>query len=417
MSTLADDLASRMMSAGQTLISNLSPWYYNGAFYTNTMGNWNRNTFSTIGLMATLVKFGSPLSSTYIQMIREIVNRAIDTSLGSYTAYAAGSNPLGGYMRSTPDVALIPLWDMYHLGPDRNSMSGDPDVTFGVDDISVLESCECLAWALWQLPAGTITDAERAAWTKLCQDMCDFLDSTPNGITTYWVNGNINAQLCRAYWTTSMISAPGTVRDKYRDMYERALLFLFSPITSNPTRWANYGWKTTVTGNEYDWSNYEGYFTETNGNPQGGLTPDFDWNYTTVQMDALAGIFVMNRDMRCLRAINAMSVKIFPRWNTTTWVFNGTGGSRQNNNQASTWAWHHVQALIGIKSSNTTYLTPAKILDSWDHPTGGEGGALQSLMSNSTNGFYPPGFFQTWTVTIATVREACYQARLKVAAS
>lgn len=413
---------------GQAVVSNMSRWYANGAFFEDQGVVWPFNTFAPAALLATLVKFGSSYSSTYISMIREIMARVYDTSMGNGLAFdTPGFLPYGGYPRlPSPDSghtisgdAQLAMYDSYLVGPTRASMQALPANRFGVDGLNVIESCHPLAFMIYQLPATAITTAERALWTSWCQAMCDFLDDPLRGNLTYfYVNGNYQARLCQAYWYTAMISSPGTLQDKYRDMYERAMVFMVEPTLKSNT-WAGYGWKPTVTGGYGDWSDWEGYLTENYPTNPAGNGPGFDWGYSVTASDALAGIYLMNRDIRILRILNAIAKKVEPRWDQTRWILDGTGGSRQSGNNYGMAAFYPIlQALLARKQSNTTMVTNTKILDYWDHSTNGDGGVTNLILlpTATPNAFYGTAVMSQWYSTVALTREAAYQARIKVPA-
>ena len=423
MTLLADDLAARAMTMGTAVVSNMSRWYSNGVFLGDQQTIWPHQTFKPAALLATLVKFNAAYSTTYIQMIREIMARVQETAMGNGLAFdTPGFLPYGGYPRLPPpdnlhvfsSDAQMRMYDYYVMGPTRASMQGQPPVNrFGVDGLNMIESCHPLAFMIYQLPASSITTFERTLWTSWCQAMCDYLDSqtSGNGLTYFYVNGNYQARLCQAYWYTSMISAPGPTQDKYRDMYERALEFTVNPFLHNAS-WLNYGWVTTLTGSNGDWSDYKGYLTE-NGSSLG-----LDWVYSTVQAEALAGIYLMNRDERVLRMLNAISTNVEPRINQTTWILDGTGGTRQTGSNYGQWLFYpFLQGLLGRKQANTTMLTSIKLLDFWDHNVGGDGGVTGQLLTPTTNGsFYGISPLGAWYTTIAMTREAAYQARIRVPA-
>lgn len=412
------------MTMGAAVVSNMSRWYANGAFLCDQQTIWPHQTFSPAALLATLVKFNAPFSPMYLQMIREIMARVYETAMGNGLAFdTPGFLPYGGYPRLPPPDNLhvftgdaqMGMYDSFMMGPTRASMQGQLPVNrFGIDGLNMIESCHPLAFMIYQLPANTITTSERALWTSWCQAMCDYLDSqtSGSGLTYFYVNGNYQARLCQAYWFTSMISTPGPVRDKYRDMYERALEFTVNPALHNAGSWTGYGWVTSLTGSSSDWSDYKGYLTE-----QGGAAPGLDWSYSTVQAEALAGIYLMNRDDRVLRMLNAISTNVEPRINQTTWILDGTGGTRLvGSNYGQAIFYPILQSLLGRKQSNVTMLTQAKILDLWDHNTPGEGGITNLLLTPTTvsTSFYGISAMSQWYSTIAMTREAAYQARAKV---
>ena len=68
----------------------------------------------------------------------------------------------------------------------------------------------------------------------------------------------------------------------------------------------------------------KGYFTE----GAADAIPGFDAEYTMLQIDFLARLYVINREPVVLRMLNMVTNELMPRVNTTTWRLNTSGGSR-----------------------------------------------------------------------------------------
>lgn len=392
--SLADDIATRAQLLGKTLVSELSPLYQDGVFFANVMDTYTVNSMSVAALMATLLRYepaGSDVADFYAKAIKAAVTRNLETNVTSPgNLFVDGGSAMFGYGQ----------------GPSRQSMG----VTFS--DLSSIDAVGSLGWILYQLPAGVIDDATRNLWVSVCQANCDNLDTVTQS-TTFYVNGNWQCHLLNAYWLTAMASSPGVLRSKYQDMYERALIFLMNPGAINPGRWLGYGLVKDTVGSEYDWSDYLCHLTERNDNTTVPCpTPNFDPNYTALACTLLARLFGLNRDWRVNRLLNSLENKIIPLLidTTATWVLNGTGGSRQNNNSFNFGHWL-TSALIGTKSSNATILTPTKMLQLWDNAV------ASSTVVNATSGFYAPGQYRYLAVELASVRDIAEKAKLKVPAS
>lgn len=389
--TLAIDLATNTQALGQQIISNLSPWYENGVFYQQVMNNWPRMGLAPAALMATLVKYMTPgtnLYTTYLRVINEIVARVLETNATTDGLILDGIAATG------------PFTDNYFQGPDRQSMG----TAFG--SIAAIEGIANLAWILIHLPAGAISDATRANWLNICKLNVDYLDTVTHD-TTYYTNGNINAQMLGTIWFTAQACTSQTDILHFQDMYEREIKFLVDPFGQVGGGWSGWGLHISTSGAEYDWSDYLVYLTETS--TRNMADPDFDWNYSHTQMDALARIYVMNRDTRLIRLINGISNKVFSRVDIVNGYIDGTGGSRQNNHAPLTMGVYPIQALIGNKSSNRTLLSDANITTIFNF-------SKADFLATSTAGQYQSGFMHGLSLQIAATREAAAQAQFKVPA-
>lgn len=381
--TLASDLALRAQTLGQQVISNLSQFYEGGVFWMSNMSDYHRQGLPAAGLMATLARDSSistSLKSDYIAMVQEIVEFSIATNLTpTRDAFVNGGVDPYGWFGQLPDAEAM-----------NNPLNPNPNTT--------IEQVANIGWILYQLPAGVIPDSQRKRWLKVCQDCCTRLDTWPGGsITTYYINGNYQAQLMGAYWFTALAST-GPKRLYYQDCYERAYAFIVNPAATSAT-WTGWGLTIDVSGSENDWSDFQAHLTETSSRVIPG--PDFDWNYSAVQMNALSRIFLANRDSRLIRLINAISNKVEPRLDPVTWIRNGAGGSRTTNSQGMIDSYYFITALVGSKSSNRTYLDSTHILSMWDTASTGMSG---QFLQNSTNGLY--GLGGQLSLALAPVRAA-----------
>lgn len=381
--TLATDLASRSQTLGENVIAALSPAYSNGIFWQSNMSEYHRMGLPGAALMATLSRHttSAERKQRYIAMIEEIINFSIDTNTNTLGFYTDGATDLFGW---------------YGQYPDRQGMTQ----VFAYSANTTIEQIADMAWTIWQLPPGSIASSTIRRWTSFCQSNCSLLDNWIDGnkITTYYINGNYQAQLLGAYWFTSLISR-GAKKAYYQDCYERALNFMVQPYVYKPIQFPSpWGLTIDVSGSENDWSDFQAHLTETNTRVLPG--PDFDWNYSCTQMDAMARVFLQNRDSRLIRYINAISNKVEPRLNSGTWILNGAGGSRTANTQQYANSWLEVTAMLGQKSSNTSYLSSVNTLARWDN------GVIGEVMANSSNGNMTGGRMAWLRSCIAPVRAA-----------
>lgn len=363
--SLANDMAIRSQSLGETLIGNLLLHYSNGVFTSDVMDTYPVHTTSPAALMATLAKYTKAyeLRTKYLQLITEIVN----------TDITANTNAAGLFL----DVGIF-------------------------NDLSAIRSVSSIGWILNTLPDSVFPTGTWSRWLSICKANCDYMDVSVQD-TTYYINGNFNCNMWTMYLLTSIACTNAADKARYEDMFNRSYAFTLNPVLTAP-KWAGYGLIIDAAGVQSDWSDYQAHLSETPGYVGTNPSATLDWDYSTLALDILSRLYVKTRDIRIMRLINAISNIVEPRINTTTWIMDGSGGSRQNNPQAIWTGYYPVTALIGTKASNRALLDDTHIKQMWDQST------VSSMTQNSTNGLYQEGIFQQLDLAIASVREASEMA-------
>ena len=362
-------MAVRSQTLGEQLITNLLPRYSAGAFRED---NWELNytqyTTAPAACLATLAKYTSSQSTRnqYINMVEEIL-----------------TDTIANFTDSNKHFQFAGVYG----------------------DLSSIDAVSSIGWILNKVPASTFSAGLWASWLSVCQTNCDFLDLRPPATsdTTFYINGNYNCHLLEAYWYTYNATSVPADKARYLDMYERAYAFVINPAASN-AQWIGYGLIVDVTGAQSDWSDYQAHFTETNGYLGINPSPNFDPNYTTLTIDLLSRLWQINNDVRLLRLINSLMTKDEPFINTTTWIHDGTSGSRQHNLQPVWYGYYAVSALLAHKTTNRALLDDTHIKAMWDN------GVTPGLLIDSTTGFYSPGTARQLELAIAPVREAASDA-------
>lgn len=393
---IASGLTQRAQDLGQLIISNSSAIYEDGIFWQSDMANTQHN-LKFAALMATLARYADDtIKAQYIDRIVESVERNLETNAvdGIWTG--------GGTMED----------GFYFQGPSIDSMdvANDPNTTIPL----VID----LAWILHQLPAGSISSARYRRWLESCQANCDYLDAWPTGsITTYYINGNYQAQLCSAYSLTATVSRASQA-PRYWDMYERAYAFMIDPDSFNPGRWVNYGLTIDVAGTDYNWDDTEAHLSENHGEVPGPAI-NYDPNYTLYTLDVLSRMAVITRDTRIIRLINALGNKLAPKIFDETgippWTCNGVGGSRQNNLTNMAQAFLPVQGMIREKQWLGDLITPTKIFSCWDLLTGN--GHITALGGAAYPMGRMPGGIVAAIVNVAVVRYCADLTTVSIAAT
>jgi hypothetical protein len=142
----------------------------------------------------------------------------------------------------------------------------------------------------------------------------DFLIRNKN--LAWYTNGNIvigNA-------LTMALAFRLTGNSKYSTAYQTALTFAVSPPQS---RWPGRGLIYTVRGSRADGLDSKGYFTE-----EGYGRVGFDAEYTQVQLDHLAALYLVTNDTRVRTYLNVLHNQLDGRVNKVTWLLDTSGGTR-----------------------------------------------------------------------------------------
>ncbi|MEV4636416.1 hypothetical protein AB0J80_03595 [Actinoplanes sp. NPDC049548] len=159
----------------------------------------------------------------------------------------------------------------------------------------------------------TMDPARYGRWSTAVAKAADFL--IKNGNLAWYTNGNIVV----GNTLTMALAARLTGNAKYLTAYETALTFAVSPPQS---RWPGYGFVYTSKGTQEDGRDSKGYFTEAVSEP------GFDAEYTMLQLDLLSPLYLINKDHRVLRYLNAITNQLWDRVNTATWRMDTSGGTR-----------------------------------------------------------------------------------------
>jgi hypothetical protein len=199
-----------------------------------------------------------------------------------------------------------------------------PDGSFAGDAIDTAFFVPELGTALIALGPRLSADT-RHRWSNAIVRGAEYLIRSGN--TTWYVNGNINLAYTEVLYLAWRISH----QQRFAVAYEASWTFLTDPPKP---RWAGYGliikrspkrFARTVEAGRLTKSNAEfGYLAESNGGP-----PGFDPEYTQLQLDAAASLFVLTHDPRALRLMNLLMNAELPRVNST-FVLNATDGSRHS---------------------------------------------------------------------------------------
>ncbi|MCW2983837.1 MAG: hypothetical protein JWR63_1407, partial [Conexibacter sp.] len=147
--------------------------------------------------------------------------------------------------------------------------------------------------------------ARKARWQTAIMRAADFLIAT--GETSWYTNGNIEVGEIELLYLAARI----TGLPRFAAAYESDWAFALAPPLP---RWAGFGLQQSPDGS--------GYLTES-----GTGAPGFDAEYTGVQLDVLARLWVLSHDPRALRLMNLEVNKLLPRVDAA-WQLDTSNGTR-----------------------------------------------------------------------------------------
>jgi hypothetical protein len=157
-----------------------------------------------------------------------------------------------------------------------------PTIFFGV------ELGEAFQQLRSSLPAGT-----RRLWQEALGRAATFLVQR-SGALNFYVNGNINLQVTELLFFAAHATGAGSLRTSYNESWS----FLLHP----GARFPGFGLHLTRPYTRPNGSDGSGYLAES-----GGGAPGFDADYTQLQADEAARLYVFSRDPRALLLLNLLA--------------------------------------------------------------------------------------------------------------
>jgi hypothetical protein len=154
----------------------------------------------------------------------------------------------------------------------------------------------------------------QASWKASLARAADYVISA--GALTWYTNGNINVGYAELFALVSRI----TGESRFAQAHDKEWAFVTSPPQP---RWAGWGLQLTTVPARADGADGAGYLTEA-GNPS---NPGFDAEYTGVQLDIVARLYLLSGDPRALRLTNLIANQLLPRVNAD-WMLDTSGGTR-----------------------------------------------------------------------------------------
>lgn len=380
--TLSDNLKTRALTLGESILTKLSQWYEAGTFKNPWGEQWVYTSSAPAALCASL--FVETANPKYLATSIEAWDYAIDNLF----------HPSNYFI----DVA--------------NSATNLERIVFATH----------LSWTLFIL-GNQLDAAHQKKWLAAVKGNIEQLETS--GELIWYANGNWSANQVRMlYLATQVCKQQGDTVEyaRYNTLYERNVVFLTTPVTTDP-KWAGYGLVTDVAGGWADWSDYQAHLTELNGGPPipnagagtswNNVAPfgTYDGDYAGLALEHLTQWFAVSRDIRALKILNGYTNKYLSTVNTTTWIGNFSNGSRHNNpgNGINTPALP-VLALLGerqVVGALAAPFTDAQVLAQWDVMV------IPSL-SQYTGGNIPFAACRSLLNVIGTVLYACDQSQQRL---
>jgi hypothetical protein len=149
-------------------------------------------------------------------------------------------------------------------------------------------------------------------WRAAIVGAADYLHE--NGNLAWYTNGNINLGNTTLFYLAWKVSG----QKRFLSDYETSFAFMISP----PSRWKGFGLKLDRTPKKRDGSDGKGYLAES-----AGATPGFDAEYTHLQADVAARLYVVSHDPRALRLLNLLVNKLLDGVDSD-WALSTAGGTR-----------------------------------------------------------------------------------------
>jgi hypothetical protein len=238
-----------------------------------------------------------------------------------------------GEAEGTIDTAIATRQrsDGAFLGPPGDTQSPDVATMFFGDELGNAY--------LALLPV--LDPGRRARWQAALTAAAQFL--VHNGNLTWYTNGNINlgnAELFYLAWRA-------TGNPLYNALFNQAWNFALNPPQS---QWPGRGLRFVTSPKRSDWSDGAGYLTETGAGGTG-----FDPEYTSLQLDVAARLYLLSGDQRALRLANVLVNMLLPHVTSSFWL-DTSGGTRHTETSRYVPLLTSAFAVLGLDGGRADLL-------------------------------------------------------------
>ncbi len=179
-----------------------------------------------------------------------------------------------------------------------------PTIFFGVE----------LGQAYEQL-GSSLAPVTRRLWRGTLARAAAFLVHEERALSFY-VNGNVNLQITELLYLAWQATGSPALRADYEESWP----FLLHP----GSRYPGFGLRLTLPYTRPDGSDGSGYLAES-----GGAAPGFDADYTQLQSDEAARLYLYSRDPRALLLLNLLANRLL-QLTSGRWLLNTSNGTRHS---------------------------------------------------------------------------------------
>ena len=212
----------------------------------------------------------------------------------------------------------------------------------------------------YHLLAPYLDPATKAAWQASLANVGDYLITSGNAI--WYSNGNINLGNTELFW----LIWQATGETQFETDYNNSWAFIDAPPQS---KFPGNGWVTVTAPTEANGSDGAGYFTEAGAGGTG-----YDPEYSMLQLDVAARLWLLSGDPRALYAANMLMNQEMTRVNTTTWMLDTSNGTRHTDADRYVGFQTGALAVLGLgagRSDLVKYILPElQEEESWYPQTG-----------------------------------------------
>jgi hypothetical protein len=324
-----------------TVAGNVVPWMTNqlsqyagaedgpfvGGVWTDTAsdaGCWACEQGGPATAAATLYVLGGESNSIYLSEAEQTIN----------TAIAQQQTPDGGFTPPAGDGQPEDIASMF----------------FGVE-----------FGTTYHLLAPYLSAQTKAAWQASLADLGNYMINS--GTATFYSNGNINLGITELFW----LIWQATGQTQYQTDYNNSWAFTMSPPHN---KFPGCGWIVTHAPTQADGSDGSGYFAETGTGGTG-----YDPEYSMLQLDVAARLWLMSGDPRALKVANMLVNQELPLVNTSTWMLDTSNGTRHTQSGRYVGFQTAAFAVLGLdagRSDLLQYIQPELTQDETWYPQPGQ---------------------------------------------
>lgn len=242
----AAQLRTQVFGRGQDIVTRLLPFYRDGQWQIPVMSEWTLQC-GVPPLMAALYA-AQPSNGDLVSLSVETINRGLDDHLNTDGGMATGGGTWYG-----------------------GGGSGETTKKGTSNDIQTMEFAVGLGGAYLTLPADVVGAANLARWRSALGGFATFWKN--NGNMTFYINGNIETGIALSLWLIyqAFLRDDAGNADQYRVLYEQKIQNMQTPADpidgnllplAHNAAFNGMGLVTTTTGVQWDGSDSQAFFTE-----------------------------------------------------------------------------------------------------------------------------------------------------------